>query len=84
MEPHTYLPLVLIICLAIVANILARRLIRRQAMRIVAARLAEVPKRPQTAITIERDAGLLWMQPLTVVIDRRKVGVPGGNQTLRG
>lgn len=74
MVPLIYLIAGGFVLVVAIAAIWGRIAYRKQLMRIATARQTTFTTRPQTSICIERDGGKLWLRPLNIHIDGRKVG----------
>ena len=74
MDPLIYLIAGGFVLVVAIAAIWGRISYRKQLARIATSRQAKLSPQPQTSICIERDGGKLWLRPLNIHIDGRKVG----------
>lgn len=74
MDPLIYLFVGSFVLVVAIAGIWGRISYRNQLVRIATSRQTNLPARPQTSIYIERDGGRLWLRPLNIYIDGKKVG----------
>jgi len=74
MDPLIYLIVGSFVLVVAIAAIWGRISYRNQLIRIATSQLTQLPTRPQTSISIERDGGRLWLRPLRIYVDGRKVG----------